>query len=477
MKKKSKAITAMLIAIIFIAGAVVGYFIPEKIIKKQVETQAIDYFVQNDFSMPFQTFTTFTYENIIGNAVPWAKKYLDESVATNLENSVKEKYAYRYEAAIEGISSNEDIVGYLQKTGLINEIKLSKEEILNKLSDLDTSATAIVPRSSFTKAYMNQAPDLLVRLPAEYEPIESVFVSFPILYPSQWKTHLALISAISKEATTIVLVPDVYWHKAVLLYLQKANLDLNNIRFAYVKTDDVWIRDYGPTSVITSNGGKAFIWNNYYEMYTSYAKLSADAASELGRYYDVPVYRVPLVVEGGNIISDGKGTVIMFDSVLKNNPDYDVEKLENVMKEYYGCNNLILLPSLKGELTGHVDMVVKFVDNDTLMVAESEPSFQWYQNFEDIADMLSKTKSSTGLNYKIIRMKLAPGGTDSERFWSYINSLTVNGSVIVPIFGVEEDNAALELYKKAMPGYNVVGVDMSNYPVGSVHCQTKEMFK
>jgi len=122
-------------------------------------------------------------------------------------------------------------------------------------------------------------------------------------------------------------------------------------------------------------------------------------------------------------------------------------------------------------------MVVKFVDNDTLMVAESEKSFQWYQNFEDIADILSNTKSSSGHNYRIIRMKMASGGTDSERFWSYINSLTVNGSVIVPIFGAKEDNAALELYKKAMPGYNVVGVDMSNYPVGSVHCQTKEMYR
>jgi len=87
-KKKSKAITAMLIAFIFIAGAVVGYFIPEKIIKKQVETQAIDYFVQNDFSMPFQTFTTFTYENIIDSTAKRmgqnSSKLHSEQMARNL---------------------------------------------------------------------------------------------------------------------------------------------------------------------------------------------------------------------------------------------------------------------------------------------------------------------------------------------------------------------------------------------------------
>ncbi len=69
--------------------------------------------------------------------------------------------------------------------------------------------------------------------------------------------------------------------------------------------------------------------------------------------------------------------------------------------------------------------------------------------------------------------------TDNEsvNFWSYINSLTLNGSVIVPIFGVSEDIAALDAYRNAMPNYKIIGIDFSKYPVGSVHCQTKEMYK
>ena len=473
----AKVLTALLTVIVFAAGAVAGYFIPNEIIKQQVKKQATDYFVKKDFSMPFQTFTTFTFENLIGNAAPWAKKYLDESVSRDLEHSVKEKYAYRYQAAVKGLKSNADAAAYLKQTGILGEINLSQEEALKKLASLAPSSTLMIPGAPFTKAYMNSAPDLSVRLPAEYEPIESVFVSFPILYPSQWKTHLSLIDAISKEAVAVVLVPDEFWHRSVILYLQQKGLALNSIRFAYVKTDDVWTRDYGPTNVLMSDGSKAFIWNNYYEEYTSFAKLSADAAGELGRYFDLPVYRVPLVVEGGNIISDGKGTIIMFDSVLKNNPDYDTAKLRDVMKKYYGCTNLVLLPRLKGELTGHIDMVVKYVDSETLMVIESEENYQWYQDFEKIADKLSKTRSSSGKEYKIVRMKMASSGEDSERFWSYINSLTVNGSVIVPIFRTKEDKAALELYRKVMPGYKITGIDFSNYPVGSVHCQTKEMYQ
>jgi agmatine deiminase len=122
-------------------------------------------------------------------------------------------------------------------------------------------------------------------------------------------------------------------------------------------------------------------------------------------------------------------------------------------------------------------MVVKFVDKNTLMVIESDISYKWYQDFENIAKELSETKSIDGNNYKIIRLRMPKTDDESVNFWSYINSLTLNGSVIIPVFGVTEDIAALDAYRKAMPSYKIIGIDFSKYPVGSVHCQTKEMFK
>ena len=59
--------------------------------------------------------------------------------------------------------------------------------------------------------------------------------------------------------------------------------------------------------------------------------------------------------------------------------------------------------------------------------------------------------------------------------YSYINSLTVNNKVILPLFGVPEDEIALRIYEDVMPQYNIVGIDYQVYPVGAVHCQTKEV--
>jgi len=473
MKVKAILFGCILLVIMFI----LGFILPNKIVGWQVEKQAIDYFTTNDVSLPFQTFTTFTYENIIANSAPWMKKYLDEGVISNIENAVRKNYSYRFDAAVHPPKSDSGIVNYFKSAGLLKDIELSEKLALAKLRGILTSPNLLVPKSRFTKSSMNEAPDYPVRLPAEFDPIHSVFVSFPIYFPIQWKTHAALIQAISSEAEAIVLVPDIYWQKAVMLYLEQKAVSIENVRFAYVNTDDVWIRDFGPTTVLNNDGSKNFIWNNYYEVYTSFQKHSADAACDLGRYFDIPVFRVPLVVEGGNIITDGEGTIIMFNSVLSNNSDYDLNKLKKVMKNYYGCNNLILLPSLTGELTGHIDMVVKYIDKNTLMVIESDKSFRWYNNFESIAKVLSETKSSSGSNYKIIRLKMPKIDNESVNFWSYINSLTLNGSLIVPTFGVAEDTSAIDSYRKAMPNYKIVGIDFSNYPVGSVHCQTKEMFK
>jgi len=70
---------------------------------------------------------------------------------------------------------------------------------------------------------------------------------------------------------------------------------------------------------------------------------------------------------------------------------------------------------------------------------------------------------------------LAENDNNSLNYWTYVNSLILNHKVIVPTFGVEQDEKALELYRQIMPGYEVVGVNFSDFPLGSVHCNTKEI--
>jgi len=117
------------------------------------------------------------------------------------------------------------------------------------------------------------------------------------------------------------------------------------------------------------------------------------------------------MVKGGDIISDGTGTVIMFDFVSKKNPDLDRAGVEALMRDYY-----------------------------------------------------------------IVRVDMPSVAPDDPAFPSYVNSLSLNGSIIVPIYGKPEDSKALEVIGKAMGGRRVVPIDFSGYPVGAIHCQAKEVF-
>jgi agmatine/peptidylarginine deiminase len=118
-------------------------------------------------------------------------------------------------------------------------------------------------------------------------------------------------------------------------------------------------------------------------------------------------------------------------------------------------------------------MAVKFLDVDTLMVAESRPGQRWYAEFEAIAEQLAQTSSSTGRSYRIVRGPVVTGV--GFHFWSYVNSLTLNRKVIIPSFGEGMDRTAQRVYQEHMREHEVAAINFRDFPVGASHCQSKEV--
>ncbi|HEO71316.1 MAG TPA: hypothetical protein ENN80_08635, partial [Candidatus Hydrogenedentes bacterium] len=94
---------------------------------------------------------------------------------------------------------------------------------------------------------------------------------------------------------------------------------------------------------------------------------------------------------------------------------------------------------------------------------------------EDLA-CLEELPSCYGTPYRIFRVPM-PGTMASGDLRTYTNSLIVNNHVIVPLYGHVFDEAALDTYRDAMPGYRVVGVDCSQLIMGrgALHCITREV--
>jgi hypothetical protein len=65
----------------------------------------------------------------------------------------------------------------------------------------------------------------------------------------------------------------------------------------------------------------------------------------------------------------------------------------------------------------------------------------------------------------------------NSSYFTYTNSLIVNKTVLVPIYGFALDTTALRIYRENMLGYRVIGYDCNTIiPAGgAIHCITKEI--
>ncbi|MBU0532020.1 agmatine deiminase family protein [Candidatus Micrarchaeota archaeon] len=463
----------------FFAGVIVALVFTQLIIPAfmqfMIQRELVTQIEEGKLPFPFHMFGPHSLKTTIARLAPDAVPYLTDEVISTVHTTVQTKYNLQIKAAVEGISSDEEMVAYLKDSGLLEELGLDETPTLQRLRSMNYSKYYFEPLANSTQYYPN-TPPVGVRLPAEYEPIGAVLVSWPVYYEpgAIWDVHTSLVGNITSDAEAWILVPNKYWQKGIHLYLSEKGVDLSNVTFFHIPSNGVWTRDYGPTTVIGANNSSAFIWNPYIIDGVPYSKSDVEVGTTLGLYLDVPVYRLPIVIEGGNIISDGKGTIMVMDSVLTNNADIDQSHLESIMEDYYGAKRLIILPEAPGELCGHIDLIVKFVDEDTLLVAQAPVDHKWHDSLESIADQLENITAANGKNYEVIRV-LISSTTDETAEWSYINSLTLNSKVLVPIYGTPEDEQALELYRQAMPEYEIIGINDSIYPIGAIHCQTKEI--
>jgi len=92
----------------------------------------------------------------------------------------------------------------------------------------------------------------------------------------------------------------------------------------------------------------------------------------------------------------------------------------------------------------------------------------------------TKSKAIDSKNYKIIRLPMPTNYNHGEGGvgWNYNCSLTINGrkkKLIVPVYGALEDKKALEIYRKSLPDYKVVGIDYRIYTSGAINCQAQEV--
>ncbi len=308
--------------------------------------------------------------------------------------------------------------------------------------------------------------------------MEAVITAFPVLYPPLWESHAQIIEAASEVARVDVLIPDLTWASAVWLYLEtRAFGKMENVRLMVLPTDDIWVRDYGPFTGYAADGGRVMLGANYDPLPT-YPQANDDAfASRYAASGDTPFRSIDLHTEGGNFWSDDTGTLIASEGIYTRNPRLSRSEIERRLHAAFSFEKLIVTPSLWREETGHVDLLVKLADAQTVLITHPSLDFNKSQLGKTHA-IFERETNANGDPYQIYTLPALPPYLNWGIYpiWrSYTNSLTVNGRVLVPVFMIGADERAMAIYKMAMPDHEIIPIrcDTAANGGGAVHCLTR----
>ena len=248
-------------------------------------------------------------------------------------------------------------------------------------------------------------------------------------------------------------------------------LEKHHIHYSFLKgTKDIWCRDYMP---VQTPSGKLiqFKYDPSYLKGDPKLEVTRSDMHETCKLNNIHAEFSDINLDGGNVLIC-EDRAILSDRIFSENPDYEKESLIKELSRLLECE-IIIIPSLRSkdeDFTGHADGMVRFVDRNTIVGNNRTQEYKYWQ------EGINKVLGAYNLTY--IDMPCVIKSKDSKHPDSaigiYVNYLDLNKLIVVPVFGVKEDNEAVAVLKKAFPNKAIETIDYNDVALegGLVNCTT-----
>jgi agmatine deiminase len=332
------------------------------------------------------------------------------------------------------------------------------------------------------------------RFPAEWIKHASTWLSYPhneASWPGKIHTifpyYNRFIKELAKGETVNINVIDQDMMDKVREELIKIESRMENIRLHIHPTNDAWCRDHGPAFVVnpSSPQPKAIVSWDYNGWGGKYpAELDNQIPERIAGLLNVPVYFPGIVMEGGSVDFNGKGTILTTTSCLLNpnrNPDLKQEQIEKYLLDYYGADQVIWLgDGIEGDDTdGHIDDLTRFINEDTVItMVESNKSDANYIPLKENLKQLTKCRLSNGKQLNIVEIPMPePAYYQDQRLpVSYANFYIANAGVMLPVYRCKQDDKAVYLLEDCIKDRPIIALDSVEiiWGLGSWHCLSQQ---
>ena len=346
--------------------------------------------------------------------------------------------------------------------------------------------------------------------PAEFEPHKRTYLIWPQrtdtwrngAKPAQ-KVFAQVTKAISRfEPVTMLVNAEQFLNARAMLP--------DSVQVLEMSSNDAWCRDCGPTFLLNAQGKLRSVdwrfnaWGGLVDGLYFPWDLDDQVAQKISELEQVDEYYLKdFVLEGGSIQVDGQGTAIVTQSCLLSagrNPKMSQAQIEQVLKDYLNVQKVLWLPYGldQDETNGHVDNICAFIrpgavvlgwpeDHDSKQYAYSLADYQYLQqSFDAQGRLLEIQQVIIPTSLKISAAEAAgidqtpnakPRQAGDYLPASYINFYFCNGGLILPAFGVPEDELAKDQFQKLFPERQIVQLNTREILLGggNIHCITQQV--
>lgn len=334
-------------------------------------------------------------------------------------------------------------------------------------------------------------------LPPEWMPQQAVLLTWPHA-ESDWlpildrvePVFVAIGRAVTRHEELIVSCLNDAHCDHVEALLRQGGADMGRVSLYPVPSNDSWVRDHGPITVMR-DGQRMLLdyqfngWGNKYE--ASLDNRLSIRLHEMGAFNGLPMETQKLVLEGGSIEVDSRGTLLTTAECLlspERNPQYSREELEGLLKGQLGVERILWLEhgQLMGDDTdGHVDTLARFCDDKTIAYVscdnEADPH---YSSLKAMEQELQQFRDADGNPYRLAPLPLPAAQYDEEGQRlpaTYANFLIINNAVLLPTYADPLDAIAEQRLAECFPGREIIAIDARAliHQFGSIHCVTMQL--
>jgi agmatine deiminase len=340
------------------------------------------------------------------------------------------------------------------------------------------------PQAASPNTYFTQPPGSHIRTAAEWEEIQALTItwtSYPavlaeVIHAAQTEAQVYIICGNTCSGSTDSL--------SIKSYLQSLSIPLVNLHFIYAPCNSVWMRDYGQNTVYGNTVDSLM----FVEWKYNRPRPDDDTVPRsIGRAMHIPDYEMSqgattLVATGGNWMSDGFGTAFGSNLTINENPSLTSAQIDKLAHDWMGVNRYVHMPTLPYDQIHHIDMHMKLIDEETILMGQYPNGISDGPQIEaNLQYVLSNYNSVFGTPYKVIRIPQPPDQSNGNiypnaggDYLTYANATFINKTVILPQYYAQYDTTALRIWRKALPGYRIYGIDCNiTIPAsGALHCIT-----